>query len=159
MPLQVAPSRGAQSDRAAQLAKQRAEFPWSGFLQEGELMLRSGLVDKRKGLFSKRRVLILTDKPRLIYIDPVERVCKGEIKWTKDLFPRYKNASTFFVHTVRPRTRGEGVAAPAARALTPRLQPDRTYFLDDVEKDALGWCDTILQVQRVQRQVTDDTDA
>ena len=35
-----------------------------------------------KGLFSKRRQLILTDTPRLLYIDPVCMILKGEIPWT-----------------------------------------------------------------------------
>ena len=39
------------------------------------------MVWKRKGLFSKHRMLILTDKPRLIYVDPATMVLKGEIPW------------------------------------------------------------------------------
>ena len=75
-----------------------------------ELIVKTGLVDKRKvamllsrdflkiisislslslcvcvcvcqGLFSKRRQLILTDAPRLYYIDPVAMELKGEIPW------------------------------------------------------------------------------
>ena len=34
-----------------------------------------------QGLFSKRRQLILTDAPRLYYVDPVGMVLKGEIPW------------------------------------------------------------------------------
>ena len=34
-----------------------------------------------QGLFSKRRHLILTDAPRLYYIDPVAMELKGEIPW------------------------------------------------------------------------------
>ena len=69
-----------------------------------ELIVKTGLVDKRKvgcelcwlgsihsllsphscfskGLFAKRRELILTDAPRLYYVDPVAMVLKGEIPW------------------------------------------------------------------------------
>ena len=55
---------------------------WRQFLSEGEQAIFSSLVWKRRGLFSKKRQLILTDKPRLIYIDPVQMVCKGEMPWT-----------------------------------------------------------------------------
>ena len=34
-----------------------------------------------QGLFSKRRQLILTDAPRLYYVDPVAMELKGEIPW------------------------------------------------------------------------------
>ena len=68
----------------------------------GELIVKSGLVDKRKvkavrlkhsctldpslfhhlqGLFSKRRQMILTDVPRLYYVDPLDMTLKGEIPW------------------------------------------------------------------------------
>jgi len=59
-----------------------------------------GLVDKRKGLFAKRRQLILTDRPRLIYIDEEKMIQKGEIPWSDALKPEYKNKRNFFVHTV-----------------------------------------------------------
>lgn len=39
-----------------------------------------------KGLFSKRRQLVLTDAPRLIYFDPDTMELKGEIYWSSD-FP------------------------------------------------------------------------
>ena len=37
-----------------------------------------------KGLFSKRRHFILTDKPRLLYVDSDKMKLKGEIPWTDD---------------------------------------------------------------------------
>lgn len=87
------------TERQALLDEQAKQSPWHGFVP-GELIIKSGLVDKRKGLFAKRRQLILTDTPRLLYIDPMDKVCKGEIPWTEDLFPQFKNMKTFFIHTV-----------------------------------------------------------
>lgn len=52
-------------------------------LMEGESQVFSDLIWKRKGLFSKHRLMILTDYPRLIYFDPTTMVQKGEIPWTK----------------------------------------------------------------------------
>jgi len=54
---------------------------WKTFLLAGEQQLFTGLTDKRKGLFSKRRQLILTDLPRLFYVDPESMELKGEIPW------------------------------------------------------------------------------
>jgi 3-phosphoinositide dependent protein kinase-1 len=37
-----------------------------------------------QGLFSKKRQLILTDAPRLLYVDPDTMEYKGEIPWTRE---------------------------------------------------------------------------
>ena len=56
------------------------------FLKQGESVIHQALVSKRKGLFSKRRQLILAtggaDGPRLFYIDPAKLEYKGEVPWT-----------------------------------------------------------------------------
>lgn len=54
-----------------------------------------------QGLFARRRQLLLTDGPHLYYVDPVNKVLKGEIPWSQELRPEAKNFKTFFVHTVR----------------------------------------------------------
>lgn len=69
-------------------------------LVEGNLILKKGLVDKRKGLFPRRRMLLLTLGPHLYYVDPTCMVLKGEIPWSSDLKVEAKNFKTFFVHTV-----------------------------------------------------------
>ncbi|XP_075163541.1 phosphoinositide-dependent kinase 1 isoform X2 [Haematobia irritans] len=83
---------------------------------EGEVILKKGFVNKRKGLFARRRMLLLTTGPRLIYIDPVQMVKKGEIPWSPELRAEAKNFKIFFVHT-----------------------PNRTYYLDDPEGFGLEW--------------------
>ena len=54
---------------------------WRSFLLKGEQQLFTGLTVKRKGLFSKQRRLVLTDLPRLFYVDPDSKELKGEIPW------------------------------------------------------------------------------
>jgi len=61
---------------------------WSQFLLANETIIMLAPVNKRKGLFSKRRQLILTDLPRLIYIDEEKVnfflfpfIFKKKIKW------------------------------------------------------------------------------
>jgi len=56
-------------ERANLLRQQKANSPWADFLLGNELIVRSGPLNKRKGFFTKRRQFILTDLPRLIYIN------------------------------------------------------------------------------------------
>lgn len=72
---------------------------WLQFV-EGETILKKGFVNKRKGLFARKRMFLLTTGPRLFYIDPVSMVKKGEIPWSADLRVEAKNFKIFFVHTV-----------------------------------------------------------
>ncbi|XP_033211588.1 3-phosphoinositide-dependent protein kinase 1 isoform X2 [Belonocnema kinseyi] len=108
-----------EEDRRKLLEKQRMSNPWHKFV-EGNLILKQGFVNKRKGLFARRRMLLLTTGPRLYYVDPVNMVLKGEIPWSPELRVEPKNFKIFFVHT-----------------------PCRTYYLEDPEGFALQWCDAI----------------
>uniref|UniRef100_A0AAY4D7M2 3-phosphoinositide-dependent protein kinase 1 n=1 Tax=Denticeps clupeoides TaxID=299321 RepID=A0AAY4D7M2_9TELE len=106
------------------LDKQSAANPWHQFV-ENNLILKMGPVDKRKGLFARRRQLLLTEGPHLYYVDPVNKVLKGEIPWSPELRPEAKNFKTFFVHT-----------------------PNRTYYLMDPSGNADKWCKKIQEVWR-----------
>lgn len=112
------------SEREERLAKQEKESPWHQFV-ENNLILKTGVVDKRKGLFPRRRQLILTEGPRLYYVDAAAMVLKGEIPWTKDLRPEAKNFEVFFVHT-----------------------PKRIYYLEDHTGYAMEWVKKIEEVHR-----------
>ncbi|KAK5642925.1 hypothetical protein RI129_009092 [Pyrocoelia pectoralis] len=92
-------------------------------LVEGNLILKQGLVDKRKGLFARRRMFLLTVGPNLYYVDPATMVLKGRIPWSAELRTEPKNFKIFFVHT-----------------------PNRTYYLEDPEGYALEWCKSIDEV-------------
>jgi 3-phosphoinositide dependent protein kinase-1 len=61
----------------------------------------------RKGRFtSKKRNLILTNRPRLLYLDEgtdetkLDGNLRCEIPWTSRLLPELKGKSTFSIHTV-----------------------------------------------------------
>lgn len=82
------------------LENQRAANQWDTFV-EGNLILKQGFVNKRKGLFARRRMLLLTTGPHLYYVDPFNMVLKGEIPWSPELRVEPKNFKIFFVHTVR----------------------------------------------------------
>ncbi|XP_013786809.1 3-phosphoinositide-dependent protein kinase 1-like isoform X2 [Limulus polyphemus] len=111
------------SEMARRLEVQARDNSWHRFVQ-GNLILKQGLVDKRKGLFARRRMLLLTTGPHLFYVDPVNMVLKGEIPWSPELRPEPKNFKIFFVHT-----------------------PNRTYYLEDPEGYALEWCRVIDEVR------------
>ncbi|XP_023245636.1 3-phosphoinositide-dependent protein kinase 1 isoform X2 [Copidosoma floridanum] len=112
------------SDELRQRLKvQKADNQWDSFVT-GNLIIKQGFVNKRKGLFSRRRMLLLTTGPHLYYVDPVNMVLKGEIPWSKELRVEPKNFKIFFVHT-----------------------PNRTYYLEDPEGFALGWCQAIEEMR------------
>ncbi|XP_014290824.1 3-phosphoinositide-dependent protein kinase 1 isoform X2 [Halyomorpha halys] len=109
--------------RASKLESQAAESRWHS-LVDGRLILKQGLVNKRKGLFARKRMLLLTEGPHLYYVDPVSMIVKGEIPWSDEITPEPKNFKIFFVHT-----------------------PNRTYYLEDPEGYALDWCKAIEEVK------------
>lgn len=112
------------AERKQRLERQGKENKWHRFV-EGNLILKNGWVDKRKGLFARRRMLLLTEGPHLYYVDPENMVLKGEIPWSPQLKVEAKNFKTYFVHT-----------------------PNRTYYLIDPESDAVEWCQAIKEMYR-----------
>ncbi|KAM4820301.1 3-phosphoinositide-dependent protein kinase 1 isoform 1-T1 [Thomomys bottae] len=118
----------SEDEKKLLLEKQAGGNPWHQFV-ENNLILKMGPVDKRKGLFARRRQLLLTEGPHLYYVDPVNKVLKGEIPWSQELRPEAKNFKTFFVHT-----------------------PNRTYYLMDPSGNAHKWCRKIQEVWRQRYQ-------
>ncbi|KAG7163510.1 3-phosphoinositide-dependent protein kinase 2-like [Homarus americanus] len=114
----------SQEEFILRLAVQERENKWHKFV-ENNLILKQGLMDKRKGLFPRRRMFLLTTGPHLYYVDPANMVLKGQIPWCSTILPEAKNFKTFFVHT-----------------------PNRTYYLEDPNGYALEWCKAIEEVKR-----------
>ncbi|KAI3778353.1 hypothetical protein L2E82_07592 [Cichorium intybus] len=57
---------------------------WQEFLEPGESILMISLVKKLQKLSSKKVQLILTNKPKLIYVDPSKLAGKGNMIWSDD---------------------------------------------------------------------------
>ncbi|KAG6964843.1 hypothetical protein JG687_00005731 [Phytophthora cactorum] len=119
----------AEHVNVVEVARQKAAIPpamrrtsslWNRFLLDDELIKMGGLISKRKGLFSKKRQLILTSKPRLIYIDPIRMKQKGEIPWSDNLYVNSKSATAFDVVT-----------------------PNRVYHLNDLVNGSKKWIEAI----------------
>jgi 3-phosphoinositide dependent protein kinase-1 len=117
-----------KEDREKLLKKQATDSPWHRFVNN-EFIMKQGLVDKRKGLFAKRRMLILTDAPRLYYVDPMAMELKGEIPWSEALQVEQKNWKIFFVHT-----------------------PNRTYYLEDPTGNSQAWSEAIEKCMKLYKQ-------
>lgn len=109
------------------------EDSWQRFIpspEEHEQVIKSGSVAKRKGFFTKSRVLILTNKPRLIYVDPDSMVYKGTIPWTKETPVRVKRLSEVKFDVIATKDGGE----------------ERAYHLSDLGGDCGHWVEAILSM-------------
>jgi len=110
-----------ERSRLLELQKQNNEYHQ---FVEGNLILKQGILDKKKGLWSRRRMFLLTEGPRLFYVDPKEKRLKGEIRWSADMKTEMKDFRIFFVHT-----------------------PGRVYYLIDPASFATKWCEAIDSVR------------
>lgn len=98
-PLQLSEELSDETIRQRRLDVQRRDHKFHRFVEDN-LILKSGLIDKKKGLFARRRMFLLTEGPRLFYVDPINLELRGEIPFSADLKTEAKNFRTFFVHTV-----------------------------------------------------------
>ncbi|XP_055830526.1 3-phosphoinositide-dependent protein kinase 2-like [Solanum dulcamara] len=75
---------------------------WKQFLDPGESVLMISMVKKLQKLTNKKVQLILTNKPKLIYVDPSKLVIKGNIIWSdnpNDLSIQVTSPSQFKICT------------------------------------------------------------
>lgn len=75
---------------------------WQQFLEPGESVLMISMVKKLQKLSSKKVQLILTNKPKLIYVDPSKLIVKGNIIWSdnpNDLNIQVTSPSNFKICT------------------------------------------------------------
>lgn len=113
-----------KEERNELLKKQSASNIYHKFV-EGNLIIKQGYLYKKKGLIPRRRMFLLTEGPRLFYVDPANLILKGEVPWSRDLKPEAKDFRVFHIHT-----------------------PNRIYFLEDPDGNALKWCAQIEDVSR-----------
>ena len=99
---------------------------WRGILTAGEHIVLMGTVKKYKGIFYRTRLLVLTDKPRLFYLEPSKMAMKGEI----DL------RSIRALHGEKGRGRkGEHTFSVKSG--------EKTYVMEDANKKAREWVEAI----------------
>ncbi|EGT54813.1 hypothetical protein CAEBREN_31826 [Caenorhabditis brenneri] len=119
--------------REQKLQEQRLNNPFHIFTNN-LLILKQGYLEKKRGLFARRRLFLLTEGPHLLYIDVPNKVLKGEIPWTPCMQIEVKNPGTFFIHT-----------------------PNRVYYLFDGEKKADEWRQAIEEVRKRYAKVIEQT--
>jgi len=89
--------------------------------KKGEVILEQGPVNLKKGLFSNKRQLIVTDKPRIIFVDPDKLISKLDIPFTDKLTIEIsKNNKTFQINT-----------------------PKEHYSIEDLNNNAIRWSEVI----------------
>nr|XP_002124476.1 3-phosphoinositide-dependent protein kinase 1 [Ciona intestinalis] len=117
------PAVMGKEDRERWLRKQQSS-EWDYFAK-GNLILKQGQLEKKRGFSVKLREFLLTEGPKLIYIDPNSKEVKGEIPWSSELRTEPKSFRIFLVHT-----------------------PNRTYHLIDKSNNALMWCKKIEEIKK-----------
>ncbi|CAI2355564.1 unnamed protein product [Caenorhabditis sp. 36 PRJEB53466] len=125
---EIAPRTESQAERLRaeredKLEKQRTTNIFHIFTNN-LLILKQGYLEKKRGLFARRRMFLLTEGPHLLYIDVPNMVLKGEVPWTPCMQVEVKTFGTFFIHT-----------------------PNRVYYLFDAEKKSEEWCKAIENVR------------
>ncbi len=80
-------ARSLDDDDRAELVRLQAGTRWAALLADGEVIVLSSRVLKRRFLSVKQRQLLLVDAPsaagvRLFYVDPESLEFKGEIPWS-----------------------------------------------------------------------------
>ena len=81
------------------------------FLFDDELIIHNGPVWKKKGgiYLPRKRQLIITDYPRIIYIDIEKMQQKGEIPWSSKIVIKCQNEKRFSVKVVKKIKRNGGL--------------------------------------------------
>jgi len=109
------------------LAKEKKDVrdKWANFLNNGENICEHGNVIKQRGLSRKKRMLLLTDYPRFLYIDLRKMEVKGEIAFDPTLKVEIKNDVAWRVVT-----------------------PKRVYELEDMVRDSIRWQEAVEKIRK-----------
>lgn len=107
----------AQNEQEMNVAKQ--------FLLKNEKIVYFSNVIKRRNLSSKKRLLIMTDKPRLFYVDPQKNLMKGMIPFSQSIRIITKSVKDFIIKT-----------------------PKRNYVMEDLTGEAYKWVKAIDAIKK-----------
>jgi 3-phosphoinositide dependent protein kinase-1 len=125
LPNMTPPSIVPKELMAASNGQSNENERWSIFLLKNEQVFHSKLVIKRRRLTAKKRQLIITDRPRILYVDPDSMQLKGIVPWSRQLWIQKRTDKDFIIHT-----------------------PGRKYVLESLDNDVDGWVNAIESLQK-----------
>jgi len=102
------------------------EKKWSCHLNEDEEFVKLGMISKKRKMSVKKRILILTSKPRLFYVDPKDNQVKGFIELTAETKVQLVTGKDFEIEV-----------------------PKRVYKIEDTEKNATDWVEKLKKVLKL----------
>lgn len=103
------------AERAHYFQLQESKNPYHRFVHN-RLILKQGILYKRRGLFTRKRMFLLTEGPHLFYVDVDNMTLKDEVPWSNLLELELKNDKLFFIYV-----------------------PNCTYYLEDPTAQASEW--------------------
>jgi len=124
-------------EQREKLLEMQKSSVWVKFMEANELIIHSALVWKKRGFFSKKRQLILTDAPRFFYVDPEKMVIKGKISWSNQPAKLKISIKTNRHFSI--------------------IVPGRTYILEDISNASQKWEVAILQLQKELSEANNST--
>lgn len=98
---------------------------WQKHLLADEKIVFTGLISKRRGIFAKKRQLILTDLPRFLYFNPITFEKRGQIDWSAGVWAEISGDKAFYIHT-----------------------PKRDYYMQGISCTSKQWVDVINKLRR-----------
>ncbi|KAJ3434826.1 3-phosphoinositide-dependent protein kinase 1-related [Anaeramoeba flamelloides] len=113
---EMAQYEGIEPERVKLLRDQKRKIKYSKYLKTNELITQMGLVYMKRGLFPRKRQLVLTDEPRFLFFDLKKGVKKAEINWSKNIKCDILNKKLLTIIT-----------------------PKRKYRLEDYSKQSQKW--------------------
>ncbi|KAF7259362.1 hypothetical protein EG68_03362 [Paragonimus skrjabini miyazakii] len=112
-------------DRTHYFTLQEQQNPYHRFTRN-RLILKQGILFKRRGLFARKRMFLLTEGPHLFYVDMDSVQLKGEVPWSSFLTLEAKSDRLFFIRV-----------------------PNRTFYLEDPSGHASDWVEAIAAVRQL----------
>ncbi|KAL3318756.1 3-phosphoinositide dependent protein kinase-1 [Cichlidogyrus casuarinus] len=104
--------------------KQYKDNPFNRFAK-GRIIIKQGILYKRRGLFAKKRMFILTEGPHLFYVDPDLMELKGEVPFVENMKLQITSLTLFSIN-----------------------MPNRNYYLEDPTNKNTEWIQYICRVYK-----------
>lgn len=92
-------------------------------IRKNHRIIMEGVVKKKAGWIYKRRLLVISEEPKILYFEPTRRELRGEIAISPDLCGEVKNKIDFHIIT-----------------------PKRTYYFKVINEDPHKWVKAVAEL-------------